>query len=129
MGKESMTMETIGSAEERIAAEDLIVRCGVRVDLKGSEYLVDGALLFGLNGMRGCYKIYDAIAEMRGVRAKTVMQEMSYAINKAYDITQGLSELVGVKIPKGEIHNGLVMGYLGRELNRNRVMKEIDDNK
>ena len=122
-------METIGSAEERIAAEDLIVRCGVRVDLRGSEYLVDGALLFGLNGMRGCYKIYDAIAEMRGVRAKTVMQEMSYAINKAYDITQGLSELVGVKIPKGEIHNGLVMGYLGRELNRNRVMKEIDESK
>lgn len=121
--QQGKNIERIGDIRERIDAEDLVVKCGVRVDLKGSEYLVDAIILYGLRSERGSCNIYNKIGKARGVKTKTVMREIAYALRQSFGLPERLSQLVGVAIPTSEIHNALVVGYLGRLLLRNRVMQ------
>lgn len=98
----------------RFTAERLAFKCGVRADLKGFECLVDAIILFGTGCCNGFCEIYRTIGELRGLKAKSVMREISYAIMQAFDLPTKLSTLIHAKITEADIHSGLVIAYLGK---------------
>ena len=98
----------------RLTAERLILKCGVRADLKGSDSLVDAVILYGTDTCTGFCEIYRVIGEVRNVKPKSIMRAISYAITQAFDLSTRLSEMIGTTIPPDHVHSGLVIAYLGR---------------
>lgn len=97
----------------RLTAEKLVYKCGIRADLKGSKCLTDAVILYGTGMCSGFCDIYRNIAAIRGLKPKSVMREISYAITQAFDLPTKLSMLVGANIPASDIHSSLVIAYLG----------------
>lgn len=104
----------LGDPSFRLTAERLALKVGVRADLTGYTRLVDAIILYGTGMTDGFCSIYRAIGEARDIRYKSVMREIAYAINMAFDLPRKLSDLVGVKIPPADIHSALVIAYLGK---------------
>ncbi len=102
-------------------AVSLVVKCGVRADLRGFDCLVDAIVFSVLNPRVGFCNIYKRIGDDIGVKQKTVMREISYAIAQAFDIRSTLSAIVGVKIPQNDVHSSLVIAYLANELRTKRL--------
>lgn len=98
----------------RLTAERLVFKCGVRADLKGFRCLIDAIIIFGTGACTGFCEIYRIIGKIHGLQAKSVMREISYAISQAFNLAENLSTLIGTPIPDTDIHNGLVIAYLGR---------------
>ncbi len=107
-------LSTVSDPSFRLTAERLVLKCGVRADLKGSRCLIDAVILHGTEMCTGFCEIYRAIADIRGLKPKSVMREISYAIAQAFDLPDRLSTMVGTDIPPSDIHSGLVIAYLGR---------------
>lgn len=110
----SQYMTAIADPSNRLTAERLTMMCGVRADLKGSKRLVDAIILYGTDLCSESCEIYRIIGAIRKIKFKTVMREISYAITQAFDIATRLSNLVGIKFTDNDIHNGLVIAYLGK---------------
>lgn len=106
-------MSVISDATFRLTANKLLLKCGVRADLKGYDCLTDAIILYGTYTCTRYCGIYRIIAETRDIKPKSVMREISYAIKESLDIHEKLSALVGIDIPKTLVHNGLVIAYLG----------------
>lgn len=104
----------VGDPTFRLTAERLVLKCGVRADLKGCSCLIDAVILFGTESCSGFCEIYRLIGELRRLKPKSVMREISYAISQSFDISKRLSALVGIPISEADIHSGLVIAYLGR---------------
>lgn len=98
----------------RLTAERLTMKSGVRSDLKGSKCLVDAVILYGTELCTGFCEIYRIIGDIRKIKPKSVMREISYAIAQAFDIAERLSKLVGITMSDNDIHSGLVIAYLGK---------------
>ena len=98
----------------RLTAERLVCKCGIRADLKGFDCLTDAVILYGTELCSGFCEIYRNIAAARKLKAKSVMREISYALCQAFDLAAKLSALVGTEIPESDIHNALVIAYLGK---------------
>ncbi|MCH5156122.1 MAG: hypothetical protein J1F69_05890 [Clostridiales bacterium] len=98
----------------RLTAEKLTMKCGVRSDLKGSKCLVDAIILYGTELCSGFCEIYRIIGEVRHIKPKSVMREISYAISQAFGIVDRLSNIVDVTLTQNDIHSGLVIAYLGK---------------
>ncbi len=98
----------------RLTAERLVLKCGVRADLKGFYRLVDCVIIYGTELCTEFCRIYRIVGEINGLQAKSVMREISYALKQSFDAPAKLSALIGFNIPESEIHSGLVIAYLGR---------------
>lgn len=107
-------MTVLADPSFRLTAERLTMQCGVRADLKGSKCLVDAIILYGTEMSTGFCEIYRIIGEVRRIKPKSVMREISYAIFQAFGIAERLSQMVGITITDNDIHNGLVIAYLGK---------------
>lgn len=107
-------LDLISDKTFRATAERLVIKCGVRADLKGFACLVDAVILYGTETSTSFCEIYRIIGELRRVKPKTVMREISYAVMQAFDIAARLSELIGLPVPASDIHSGLVIAYLGK---------------
>lgn len=107
-------MAVLSDPSFRLTAERLTMKCGVRSDLKGSRSLVDAIILYGTELCSGFCEIYRIIGEVRGLKPKSVMREIAYAISQAFGIVERLSRLVGVTLSDNDIHSGLVIAYLGK---------------
>ena len=112
--KLSEYIEVLADSSFRLTAERLTMKCGVRSDLKGSKCLVDAIILHGTELCSGFCEIYRIIGEVRNIKPKSVMREISYAISQAFGIVDRLSRLVGVTLTDNDIHSGLVIAYLGK---------------
>ncbi len=98
----------------RLTAERLVFRCGIHSNLKGYDCLVDAVILYGTGACTGFCEIYRIIGLLRGLKPKSVMREISYAISQTRDIHIKLSKLTGSIVEKNDVHNALVIAYLGR---------------
>lgn len=98
----------------RLTAERLVLKCGVRADLKGFSCLTDAVIIYGTGEYSGFCEIYRIIGKARKLHYKSVMREIAYAIDQAFDLPENLSALVGMPIRESDIHNSLVIAYLGR---------------
>lgn len=98
----------------RLTAERLALKCGVRADLKGSSCLTDAVILYGTEASTAFCEIYRIIGAVRGLKYKSVMREITYAIDQSFSISDNLSAMLGIKINKSDIHSGLVIAYLGK---------------
>lgn len=107
-------MSALADPSFRLTAEKLVLKVGVRVDLKGYNGLVDAVILYGTELCIKFCRIYRIVGELRNLKSKSVMREISYAVNQAFDLPRKLSDLVGVEIPASDIHSGLVIAYLGK---------------
>lgn len=97
----------------RLTANKLLIRCGIRADLKGYDCLTDAVILYGTGLCTRFCEIYRIIAANRNIKPKSVMREISYAINGTHGIHEKISALIGIDIPNTVVHNGLVIAYLG----------------
>lgn len=107
-------IQTVGDPSFRLTAEKLVLKCGVRADLKGCSCLADAIILFGTESCTGFCEIYRVIGSIRGLKPKSVMREITYAISQSFGISERLSSMVGIHIPESDIHSGLVIAYLGK---------------
>ncbi len=98
----------------RLTAERLVFRCGIHSNLKGYDCLADAVILYGAGACTGFCEIYRIIGLLRGLKPESVMREISYAISQARDIHIQLSKLTGFIVDKNDVHNALVIAYLGR---------------
>lgn len=98
----------------RLTAERLVFRCGIHSNLKCYDCLADAVILYGAGACTGFCEIYRIIGLLRGLKPKSVMREISYAISQTRDIHIQLSKLTGFIVDKNDVHNALVIAYLGR---------------
>ena len=73
------------SYEEKIATR-LILQMGIQANLKGYSYLRKVVVLSAQNPELQCNQLYGIIAEMYGVKPKSVERAIHYAIELAYDV-------------------------------------------
>ena len=106
-------ISVLGERSFRITAERLVLRCGVRADLKGFQCLADAVILYGSGLCSGVCEIYRIIGEYRKLKQKSVMREISYSLAQAFDLPTHLSKLIGAPILSDDIHSSLVISYLG----------------
>ncbi len=92
--------------------ERLVLKCGIHANLKGFSRLTDAVLLYGAGETDSLCELYRTIAELRALKPKTVIREISYAISQSPRLDTRLSELVGSVFCSDEIHNGLVIAAL-----------------
>lgn len=107
-------MNILSDPSFRLTAEKLVLKCGIRADLKGYRCLADAVILYGTDTCTGFCEIYRAVGTVRDLKAKSVMREISYAISQSFDIASRLSEMMGIDIPESDIHSALVIAYLGQ---------------
>lgn len=97
----------------RKTASLLVTKSGVRSDLRGFACLTDAIILYGTESCESFCEIYRVIGELRHIKTKTVMREMSYCIMRSYDLPERLTELTGTNIKLSEVHCGMVISCLG----------------
>ncbi|MDE7464449.1 MAG: sporulation initiation factor Spo0A C-terminal domain-containing protein, partial [Clostridiales bacterium] len=73
-------------------AEKLALRCGIRADLKGYDYLVDAVILSGTGACTRICEIYSRIGAFRRAKPKSVMRAVSYATKNAPELPRRLGE-------------------------------------
>lgn len=66
---------------QKQTALSLVLKCGISPSHKGCFYLADAVELFAQN-RQPFYSIYKQIADKHGVKCKTVMREISYALSR-----------------------------------------------
>lgn len=98
----------------RLTAERLTMKCGVRSDLKGNKCLVDAVILSGTELCTGTCEMYRIIGEIRNIKPKSVMREISYALAQSFGIAERLSKMIGIHLTENDIHCALVIAYLGK---------------
>lgn len=98
----------------RFTAEKLVLKCGVRADLKGFKCLVDAVILYGTEYKTAFCELYREIGAIRGLKQKTVMREIAYALSQAFILPERLSAMIGVPISPADVHNGLVIAYIAK---------------
>lgn len=75
------------SYEEKIATR-MILQMGIQANLKGYSYLRKAIALAAQNPELQCNQLYGIIAEIYGVKPKSVERAIRYAIDLAYDVNQ-----------------------------------------
>lgn len=108
-----------------LRARALVLKCGVRADLSGFSSLVEAVVLYAYQPVAFC-KLYARLAESRGVKPKSVMREIAYALDQAFDLAERLSEILGIKIARIDIHSGLVIAYLATILNNSEITSDLN---
>lgn len=100
----------------RETAERLVMRAGVSAKYKGAHTLADTIILYGTDASHKFCTLYRIVAECRGLKFKTVMREIDYAITQSRELPVRLSVMIGTPIYEEDIHSGLVISYLGMML-------------
>lgn len=111
-------MDTKEAMRLRFAVEDLVLKCGIHADHKGYDCLVDAVVLF-VNGGHNFSEIYKKIGEERGIESRSVMRNITYAVQHSYDIHKYLAELTGAPIAAKDVRCAFVIAHLGRIILRN----------
>lgn len=78
---------------------------------KGYEQLYD-CVLTRISNEATITDIYSAVAVKYGIQSKSVMRNISYALNKVDKLSERLSEIMGIKIDNNSLHNGNIIFYL-----------------
>lgn len=78
---------------------------------KGYEQLCDCVLARITYGTT-ITDIYSAVAVKYGIQSKSVMRNISYALNKVEKLSEKLSDILGIKIDENSLHNGNIIYYL-----------------
>ncbi len=102
----------VNDKNNRQTAERLVMRCGIRADLKGFGCLIDAVIIYGTELSSAFCEIYSAIGELRALKSKSVMREIAYSISQSFGLARRLSEMLGITLSDADLHSGLVIAYL-----------------
>lgn len=114
-------MDNTNDKKRHYVADNLVLKCGVPPYLYGCAFLTEAIELYA-EGKYSFSAIYRKIAAKKSVTPKSITRDISYAISQSFDIRDKLTEIMGVNIPRDQIHNSLVISYLAHKLN------ELTDN-
>lgn len=89
---------------------------------KGYAQLCD-CVLAKLKNETTITDIYSAVAVKYGVQSKSVMRNISYALNKVERLSERLSEILGTKIDENSLHNGNIIFYLADIVSNPEIYK------
>lgn len=101
----------LDNRRNKTAADRIVLKCGIRADLKGFTYLAEAAVLYG-NDVVGFNEIYRRLGARHGVQSKSIMREITYAIKGSPDVLPRLAELTG-KTVAANASNSVVIQCLG----------------
>lgn len=101
--------------KQNAAAMNLVLKCGVPPTLKGSRYLAEAVEMYA-GGEYSFTDIYKRIAANNGVRPKSIMRDIAYALSQGFDFSQRLSQVLEIPIPETQMHSGLAISYLAIKL-------------
>ncbi len=96
----------------RKTAELLVTKSGIRSDLKGFILLVDAVILYGTKSCESFNDIYTIIGDLRDLKTKSVMREMTYCLSQSVGAEEHLSKLLGITVKSTDFHVGLVVSCL-----------------
>ena len=127
MNTKLLHSETVDD-KRRFLAEKLVLHCGVPACLIGYDALVDCVNLSSEMPSYGICNIYAAVGAARKIKPRSVLRNISYAICKANNIAESLSNIVGARVLPQEVHAGLVISYLGKIV-KNPILSPLYDAK
>ena len=104
-------IRVLDDRRSRTEAERSALKCGVRADLKGFNYLVEAAVLYG-NDVIGFNEIYRRLGARHGVQSKSIMREITYAVKNSPEVTARLASLTGKDFDTAE-PNSVVIQNIG----------------
>ena len=81
-------------------------------------------MLYSENRYKGFCEIYRIIAERRGLKPKSVLRQISYALNASTDITERISEITGLAFDEQDVHAARIIAYLARLLELPEIMRK-----
>lgn len=93
----------------------LAMQSGIPPYLDGCFYVARAADIYA-EGTMSFMNIYRIIANDCGIKPKSVMRSIAYAISQAPDIHIKLSKMFDTNIPENLVHNGLVISFFGLRL-------------
>lgn len=102
----------------RHTAERLLTKSGVRSVLKGYFYLIDAIILYGTGCTASFCDIYNIVAEIRDVKTKTIVREMTYCVAQSKDVVNKLPRLLGIDVKATELCTSMVIAGLGELFKR-----------
>lgn len=101
----------------------LAMQSGIPPYLDGCFYVARAADIYA-EGTMSFMSIYRIIGNDCGIKPKSVMRSIAYAISQAPDIHIKLSKMFDTSVPENLVHNGLVISFFGLRL---RHRKNADD--
>lgn len=102
----------------RQTAERLLTKSGVRSDLRGYFYLIDAIILYGTGCTASFCDIYNIVSEMRGIKTKTIVREITYCVAQSKEIVNKLPRLLGISVKATELCSSMVIAGLGELFKR-----------
>lgn len=93
------------------AAIELTIRSGIPPYLDGCTYIAHAIEMFA-NGTTSFMDIYKAIGREYGLKPKSIIRAVGYAIAQALHLNANLSRLLNIELPP-YLHNSLVISHLG----------------
>lgn len=83
----------------------------------GYEQLLE-CILMRLSQNMSISEMYRKIAKRYGVKEKTVMRNVSYALGKVENLNEKLSKMMGFRVPSEGLHIGRIVSYLAEYVSR-----------
>ena len=98
-------------------AETTVLRCGIAPSKNGYTYLTEAAALYSTDCTVPIKRIYETVASFHGVKPRTVMRGITYAIGGTRELHKRLSKMLSATVTIDELRSGLVIAYLAKILN------------
>ena len=106
---------------ERMLAEQVAERLGLRPELCGSAYLVDAATLYAYTDL-SMPEIYEIGAAHHGITANGVHKNAAYAVSRSVKLSHSFS--IVFDIPFGEsLHPNAAVAYLARAIKHPELVR------
>ena len=105
-----------GALERR--AEELVLHCGVDPSKNGFAYLAEAAALYSTDCSVPMRRVYETVASFHGVKPRTVMRGITYAIEGTRELHKKLARLLHMDIKIADLRSGLVVAFFAKALNQ-----------
>ena len=115
--KEEAAYNGIIDGELYRKAEATVLRLGINPSKNGYTYLIEASALYSKDCAVPMKRIYETVASFHGVKPRTVMRGITYAIEEARELHKRLSQMISAPVTINDLRSGLVIAYLAKILN------------
>ena len=98
--------------DRQIYLNHCLMCIGIDPTHKGYYQLLDCILIQAERHYRNIHYVYSDVAIKYGIKFKSVMRNISYALSKVEDLARKLSALLGFTVDDSILHNGSIINYL-----------------
>ncbi len=97
-------------------AESALLHCGVNPCKNGYTYLTEAAALYSKDCTVPIKRVYETVASFHGVKPRTVMRGITYAIEGTRELHKKLSQMLNMNIKIEDLRSGMVVAFFAKTL-------------